>query len=112
QLVRRRGGGAGGLEVDIEAGLFVPAHLLRVEVRRVIAACDPVERERELLRRGGRRPERNESRKSDGRSDLHAELQIEKPAHRPRRAASVRGNCVVTGTIGAAPYPVNERWVS
>ena len=70
-----RGGAAAGFEVDVEAGLLVPAHFLGVEIRRVIATRDPVEREGDLLRRGRRRAECNERRKRDCRNDLHAELQ-------------------------------------
>ena len=41
------------LQVDVDAGLVVPAHLLGVVHRRVIAAGDPVQGDLDLLR-GGR----------------------------------------------------------
>ena len=66
---------ASGLEVDVEAGLFVEAHLLGIEIRRVIAAGDPVEREGDLLRRSLRCAERNERRERAFRDDLHTGLQ-------------------------------------
>src|SRR5262249_59763749 len=37
-LLRRCSRAASGLEVDVEAGVFVPAHLLRIELRRVLTA--------------------------------------------------------------------------
>ena len=39
-----------GFEFDVEAGVLVPAHFLRVEVRRVITTGDPVQCERDFLR--------------------------------------------------------------
>src|ERR1043165_7347529 len=61
-----------GLEIDGDAGLFVPAHLLRIEIRRVVAARDPVEREGELLRRGGSGGEDDGGeRKRQSRGELH-----------------------------------------
>src|SRR5262249_35232520 len=65
---------APGLEIDVEPGLFVEAHFLGVEVRRVIAACDPVKREGELLRRRLRSAEHSERRDGQFRDDLHTEL--------------------------------------
>ncbi len=43
-LLRRHRRAAAGLEIDVDAGLFIETHLLRIEVRRMIAARDPVER--------------------------------------------------------------------
>src|SRR5439155_25101050 len=74
-LLRRGRRAAPGLEVDVEAGLFVKAHLLRIEIRRVIAARDPIEREGKLLRAGLGRGERDERRECDFRDDLHTGLQ-------------------------------------
>jgi len=58
--VRGGGGGAApGLEIHIEACVFVPAHFLRIEIRRMIPAGHPVERKCDFLgRRRGRESER------------------------------------------------------
>src|SRR5262249_18006055 len=74
-LLPRGSRAAPGLEGDGEPGLFVEAHLLGIEIRRVIAAGDPVEREGELLRRGLRCAERNERRERGFRDDVHTRLQ-------------------------------------
>src|ERR1700751_3265337 len=73
-LLRRGRRAASGLEIDVEAGLFVVAHLLRVKIRRMIPAGDPIEREGELLRRGlgcGKGHGRDERREGEFRDDLH-----------------------------------------
>src|SRR5262249_13204262 len=91
-LLRRSRRAAPGLEVDVEPGLFVEAHLLGIEIRRVIAAGDPVEREGELLRRGLRCAERNERRERGFRDDVHTGLQksgLRIGARRSPRAANV-----------------------
>src|SRR5262245_28561083 len=91
-LLRRSRRAAPGLEVDVEAGLFVETHLLGVEIRRVIAAGDPVEREGEPLRRGLRCAERNERRERGFRDDVHTGLQksgLRIGARRSPRAAGV-----------------------
>src|SRR5205814_8736079 len=75
------------LEIDVEAGLFVPAHFLRIEVRRMIAAGDPVEREGELLRRGRRRAKRERTEQRE-----LCELHVDSPGRlaRARRVAQLR----------------------
>ena len=56
-LLHRHRRALAGLEVEVDAGVLVPAHLLGVVVRRVVAARHPVEDEVELglgeRRRGG-----------------------------------------------------------
>src|SRR5205807_6643786 len=73
-LLRRGCRAAPGLEVDIESGLFVKAHFLRVEIRRMIAARDPIEREGEFLRRGLGSAKHGKRRKGKFRDGLHTEL--------------------------------------
>jgi hypothetical protein len=44
-LLGRGGGTASGLEIDVDAGLLVGARFQGIEIRRMIAAGDPIERE-------------------------------------------------------------------
>src|SRR5260370_5964660 len=102
--LRRRGcRAAPGLDVDVEAGLFVEAHLLGIEIRRMISAGDAVQREGDLLRGGLRCAKRNERRERGFRDDLHTGLQTS--GLRIGASFSTRGECynvdVIRNAIGA-----------
>ena len=64
-LLRRSRGAAPGLEIDVEARLLIRAHLLRIEIGRVIAARDPVQREGDLLRGAGDAPSATAARAAE-----------------------------------------------
>src|SRR5262249_34954081 len=74
-----RGGRApSGFEINVEPGLLIEAQFLRVEIWRVIAACDPVEREGYFLRRRSRRGQCNSAECGEREIDsgFHAGLRF------------------------------------